>query len=588
MRLGLAGLLGLPLASEAQSGEASSSWPAAEGQQPPADQRPSAAAGLRCHNSGLPLPPPAALGRTLSGVPCPPSPTKPSAGDGLARQLSGRPTAATAAVGGEAAGGRKKRKRAAQPAAEQAAAADEEAAAEGDPDEAERKRQARLKRNRETAAASRCRGRPAASAAATLQHNASILLHSTLAHHPPAFPLPCFPPHAGSAAWTASPSWRHAWRSWRVCWASTASRWGPAHGMAPGWPGGPSTVSGTAKWHQGYCPWDSCAHPQQFALIWVLNQRGLCPLPFAQVPEPVEAPKPEPSAAAAAPAAAPFAPLPAPMPPQHYASLPANFSLAAAPAPLPRQSSLPALGWGAGTVPPAFQLPPAAAAALPAAAAAAAAGMSTPPGQLQQPLAPPAAPVVPSTRQALPVAPPPPAQLDPPSATSGVLPWLQPAEPPATLPAPPPADGQAAEAASRAAAAAATVAAMGPEQKAAFLARLQQLHPGVLQQLEEQRSAQGHTAAVGGGGGAGAAGLSEAAAAVPVAAAAPALKQEAAEAEASPPAPAPAAADSPHLPLLEFGSPLPIALGTGPVAPLSAGTLATLLGSPPSPLLLIF
>lgn len=164
MRLGLAGLLGLtaqrqPSLSDEQSGEGSSPLPAADGQMQQAAEQPAAQpGGLRRHNSGIPLLPPPALNaslvRSLSGVPYPPSPTKPAAADGLARQLSGLPLAAALTEAAAPQPKRRKRARTTRPAAKQAAAAADEEGEEG-MDEAEQKRQARLMRNRQTAAASR-------------------------------------------------------------------------------------------------------------------------------------------------------------------------------------------------------------------------------------------------------------------------------------------------------------------------------------------------------------------------------------------------------------------------------------------------
>lgn len=278
------------------------------------------------------------------------------------------------------------------------------------------------------------------------------------------------------------------------------------------------------------------------------------------------------------------------------ASLPASFSVAAAraTAPLARQASLP-LSFGAGLGLPAFELAGGAAAA--AAAAATPAALFMPPSQVQHPPPPmPGAPTVPPTRQA-PMMVPQAAPLALPSTAGGALPWLTPAPASALLPPPaalgiPTTDVPGAptvpqplppvEAATRAAAAAATVAAMGPQQKAAFLARLQQLHPEVLAQLQAQRSMQQQA------GGGTSAGTAPSAAGMPMPGMA-AVKHEAAEvAVGSLAAPAAAPLTSPHFPLLEFSSPLPAALGNGPGASLSAGALAALLGSPPSPLLLIF
>lgn len=291
------------------------------------------------------------------------------------------------------------------------------------------------------------------------------------------------------------------------------------------------------------------------------------------MPEPLEGPK------AAAPP-------PGPVLLHRGTSLPANFSLAAAAAagPLARQASLP-LNCGAGFGMPLFELPGSAPAAT---------ALFTPPSQAQQPPLPvPGAPTVPAIRQA-PILVPHPAQLDLPSRASGALPGLTlaPASASASLLAGAPAvpqplpQPQPAEAARRAAAAAAAVAAMPPEQKAVFLTRLRELHPDVLPVLAAQRREQLQA-----GGATVAAGVAASAAAalldmprVPV------VKQEAAEAAVGAAAAPPAAAGpaSPRLPLLEFNSPLPLALGAGPVAPLSSGTLAALLGSPPSPLLLNF
>lgn len=165
MRRGLAGLLGLPEdcgqpSLSEHSGEGSSPLLGSAPGQQTCDQA-AAAGGLRRHGSGIPLPPPpavdAGLVRSLSGVPCPPSPTKLPAADGLARQLSGLPLAAALS---EAAAQPKPRKRArtTRPAGKQAAAAAAAAATadeerDEDMDEAEQKRQARLMRNRQTAAA---------------------------------------------------------------------------------------------------------------------------------------------------------------------------------------------------------------------------------------------------------------------------------------------------------------------------------------------------------------------------------------------------------------------------------------------------
>lgn len=165
MRRGLAGLLGLPESLFDHSGKGSSPMPAADylGQQDDQQQQQAAPGGLRRHGSGIPLPPPppldASLVRSLSGVPCPPSPTKPPAADGLARQFSGLPLAAALA---EAAAGPKTRKRArtARPRQAATAAAAAAVAEEADEpmDEAEQKRHARLMKNRQTAAASRWAG----------------------------------------------------------------------------------------------------------------------------------------------------------------------------------------------------------------------------------------------------------------------------------------------------------------------------------------------------------------------------------------------------------------------------------------------
>lgn len=308
------------------------------------------------------------------------------------------------------------------------------------------------------------------------------------------------------------------------------------------------------------------------------------------MPEPLEGPKATAPSSVAAPA--PTAAPPAAAVPFHRGtSLPANFSLAAAAAagPLARQASLP-LNCGAGFGLPLFQLPGSAAAA--AAAATAATALFTPPGQMQQPpLSVPGAPTVPTIRQA-PVLVPHPAQLDLPIGASGALPGLAlaPASAPASLPAGAPVVPQPlpqlAEAARRTAAAAAAVAAMPPEQKAVFLTRLQELHPEVLPLLEAQRSRQLEA-----GGAAVAAVVAASTAQAPLAMPrVPVVKEEAAEEAVGAAAASPAAAvpASPRLPLLMFASPLPLALGAGPVAPLSSGTLAALLGSPPSPLLLNF
>lgn len=247
MRLGLAGLLGLtgqlqPSLSDEQSGEGSSPLPAAavaEGQmQQTAEQQAAQQGGLRRHNSGIPLPPPPALNaslvRSLSGVPCPPSPTKPAAADSLARQLSGLPLAAALTEAAAPQPKRRKRARTTRPAAKQATAA--AAADEGDEgmDEAELKRQARLMRNRQTAAASRWvqgRGgdgqfqRHGHSRVPCIARPDLLLCTSPGAAQPlTRFPPPPSPP-TGSAAWTASPSWRRGWHSWWRCWACTASRW---------------------------------------------------------------------------------------------------------------------------------------------------------------------------------------------------------------------------------------------------------------------------------------------------------------------------------------------------------------------------
>lgn len=312
-----------------------------------------------------------------------------------------------------------------------------------------------------------------------------------------------------------------------------------------------------------------------------------------QVPEPLEEPKAAAPSSTAAPTSTSMPQPPPPAPLHGMASLPASLGVAAAtlPAPLARQAFL-HLSFGAGLDLPDFELPGGAAAV--AAAACAPAALFTPPSQVQQPPPPmPGAPTVPPTRQA-PIMVPQVAPLVLPSTAGGALPWLTPAPASALLP-PQAASGipttdvpgaptvpqplPPLEAAHRAAAAAATVAAMGPQQKAAFLARLQQLHPEVLVQLQAQRSM-----LLQAGGGA-STGTGPGTAGMPMLGMA-AVKHEVPEVAVGPrAAPGAAPLNSPCFPLLEFSSPLPAALGNVPGASLSAGALAALLGSPPSPLL---